>query len=472
MKRLFLLPLLALSLLAASQECPMGKAQSKAKMLALERLMQEYTVENYIDRLELAVAVREGEGEGESYGYGVVALNGSVVVPFDYQWILYERPEDLFLLLTNEGKIGFADLKGRMVIPPQYYNEGVMVGLDYFTDGMMCCMDTGGNYGIIDTAGRVVVPFTYASRLEISALPGMMYCQDEESGSVYMLRFDGDTVMGPFSFISMTSTGLLEVGVGDKRGFCDTSGRVVIPVEYDDYVYFIYGMAIVKRDGEIGVIDTAGRVVVPLSESLYGGTDAHFISPRLLAHFVGERCGVLDLDGREIIPHEYSFCYADSHDRIVMSSENRLYVYDTAGRLLEQYDYQQGWEEPSFSSFGTVVSKEDRWGLVDDDWRVVIPLCYREVEPLDGDHFRVLLDDGRNAIMDSTGAILVSGPYTQIGRLCEGIYSVTSYPNIDADQDALYTLEGLIDLYGNTTFSKKELKRMRHWMKHNNAITQ
>ena len=67
--------------------------------------------------------------------------------------------------------------------------------------------------------------------------------------------------------------GLARVEKNDKYGFIDKTGKVVIPLEYDDawnfkeglaQYDFKEGLAKVKKDDKWGRIDTTGKVVVPL----------------------------------------------------------------------------------------------------------------------------------------------------------------------------------------------------------------
>ena len=45
-----------------------------------------------------------------------------------------------------------------------------------------------------------------------------------------------------------------------KWGCIDTNGDLVIPCYYDDYLVFIEGLAIVKKDGDTVFIDPTGDV--------------------------------------------------------------------------------------------------------------------------------------------------------------------------------------------------------------------
>ena len=449
---------------ASGQEKVLTKAQSKAKMEALKRLEQRYIIDNYIDSLGLAV-VTSADPNGYD-PYGVVALDGRVVVPAEYQWINYEREPGIFLLLGDNGRVGCANRQGRIVVPLQYENEYLMMGDIYFFNGLMPCLDSNYKYGIIDTEGRVVVPFVYDGRLRIAdAGKRLMYLESESSEEMYLLRFNGDTVVGPFPYLELSTHGRVAVRIDDQWGYYDTTGRVVIPCQYDDWFFFSDGKAFVEKDGVIGIIDSTGRELVPLAEKRFEGDYATFLSPNRICLSRENKCGVVDMAGNVVIPFAYSYLFDYRDDMIVMAKEaGSLHLLDTMGRRLETYDIDYIYQDLAFSYGGIIVSRNDRWGFVDTNWQVVIPLRYKYMGQLDSSHFHALLDDGECALLDATGKVILTGPYETMQRRCNGIYSVTSYPNTDADSQATPYLQGYVDLYGNTTFSKKELERMKRWM--------
>ena len=50
---------------------------------------------------------------------------------------------------------------------------------------------------------------------------------------------------------------------GDRFGFVDRAGAVVVAPQYEDAAPFSEGFAAVKRDGRTGFIDRAGKVAIP-----------------------------------------------------------------------------------------------------------------------------------------------------------------------------------------------------------------
>ena len=86
-----------------------------------------------------------------------------------------------------------------------------------------------------------------------------------------------------YDYIDCLLDGLASVKRYGKYGFIDQTGKVVIPLKYDDALYFNEGLASVKRNGKWGFIDKDGKVMIPLKYD-----DAYH-------YFINGFTGVLDL---------------------------------------------------------------------------------------------------------------------------------------------------------------------------------
>lgn len=76
-----------------------------------------------------------------------------------------------------------------------------------------------------------------------------------------------------YDFIGIETAGYIRVDIGDKMGFMDIDGNIVIPIEYEnDGVYgYVQGngtYAIVKKDGKFGAVDMKNKTLVSFSYTL------------------------------------------------------------------------------------------------------------------------------------------------------------------------------------------------------------
>lgn len=174
-------------------------------------------------------------------------ISASIVLILSMQIVAQQRDKDdqLFPVKVN-GKYGYIDTKGTMVIRPQFdsahrFQEGlagVVMGGEKRTgrDGYIFYL--GGKFGYIDRKGKLVIP------------------------------------LGTFSFGRGFSEGLAEVGVNGCKGenctgYADKNGKLVINNQFSSGSEFREGLAVVEiPGGKRGVIDKNGKFVVP---AMYDG---------------------------------------------------------------------------------------------------------------------------------------------------------------------------------------------------------
>ncbi len=94
----------------------------------------------------------------------------------------------------EDGKFGFKDEKGKVIIAPKYS------GAEDFSEGL-ACVSLNDAWGFIDETGKVVIPFKY------------------NAGYGTGHKF---------------SQGLAAVNLNDKWGYIDKTGNTVIPFEYNE----------------------------------------------------------------------------------------------------------------------------------------------------------------------------------------------------------------------------------------------
>jgi hypothetical protein len=129
--------------------------------------------------------------------------------------------------VTLDGKTGFINIAGEIIIPPQY---GCARS---FAEGLAGVMNKSGRWGFIDTSGRYVIP-------------------------------------PEFDSVRSFSEGLAAFMIDDKWGFMDRRGKTVIPARFDGAHEFSEGLAVVEvhidanpDSGPLyGYVDKTGEMVI------------------------------------------------------------------------------------------------------------------------------------------------------------------------------------------------------------------
>ena len=167
----------------------------------------------------------------------------------------------------------------------------------------------------------------------------------------------------------------VEDATTDKVGFIDTTGRVVIPYQWDDAMCFSDGVAPVQdSNGKWGYIDKKGNLIVPC---------------RWKNHPYLNRNG-----------------YA-----IVKDDENKCGVIDMKGNVVVSCKWNDvGW----FGDNIFRVQDNNRWGLVDCAGKEIVPCCWMEIREL-REGFSIMTDtDGKQYVIDSKGDIVFASRWKEI----------------------------------------------------------
>jgi len=166
-----------------------------------------------------------------------------------------------------EGKYGFKDEQGRMIIEPQFtdimgFSEGLSaVAIGSKTEKINSLNITvGKDWGYIDTKGNWIIrpTFEYAG----SFSEGLANVR--VNNKYGYINKTGQFIIKPqFRNAFVFSEGLAVVISEDKKyGYINKEGSVAIEPQFDNAMRFIKGKAIVKIDGKRAIIDRSGKIIV------------------------------------------------------------------------------------------------------------------------------------------------------------------------------------------------------------------
>jgi len=165
------------------------------------------------------VKIKTGEYD---YKNGLIDSTGKEVITLKYGKLEY-YPKDNVLVFgeENTSKVGLMDIKGKVLIPPQYefWSKTVSKGLWPVGKNDIC--------GVVNLKNEIVVPFTYE----------MIESYSDEL-NVALAKKDG------------------------KYGFIDRTGKVIIPFMYKDGWSSSTYLA-VKKDDKWGIINVDNKIILP-----------------------------------------------------------------------------------------------------------------------------------------------------------------------------------------------------------------
>ena len=330
----------------------------------------------------------------------------------------------LFRIIKN-GKFGFIDGKGNVVIEPKF--DDVQ---DFSED--LALVSLNGKKGFIDKTGKlVVVPKDFEpingftdglARGNVTSRERYTKGYIDKSGK---LVIDNPQIWGACEF----SEGLACVTSG-KWGFVDTSGQFVIKPQFDEVSYFREGLASVKFWDESkasrhkqGYIDKTGNVIIKpqydVAQSFSEGLAAVGLK-------VGDdyQFGFIDKTGTMRIKPQFEWTYSFSDGLAAVQISGKWGFIEKGGSLIikPQFDKVEG-----FSEGLAAVAVKGKWGFIDKTGRFIIEPQFNEVHSFsDGIAFVKIGSYDATAIIDVVGAFDTEGKWGYIDKTGKYIWQPTN----------------------------------------------
>ena len=181
---------------------------------------------------------------------GFVDKTGSEAIPFTFKHA--GRFVDGLCWAETENACGFINRDGKFELTGDYktlvLDEGIECGnsplCPTFSEGLAWVCNKDGKFGYIDKTGKVVIPFRYEA------------CYDDES-ELYYQQPCYDFHDGLARICDKTT---------EKYGYIDREGNEVFPCQFGYAEDIKEGVAIVERDGQYGFIDAKGNCTLGMGK--------------------------------------------------------------------------------------------------------------------------------------------------------------------------------------------------------------
>lgn len=170
-----------------------------------------------------------------------------------------------------EGNWGYIDTTGKMRVPCKYryahvYSSGYAKVLEQVSDSDGA--DLGVEQKLIDPNGNVLGSQTFSFVFDMSeniSLVSKLGTGDQflfTAPDAKLVAIESEIIQ-PGEFIRMGnfSDGLADVEISGKWGFLNTIGKIAISAEYEYVSPFRLGHAFVVREGQLQVISQTGKTV-------------------------------------------------------------------------------------------------------------------------------------------------------------------------------------------------------------------
>jgi hypothetical protein len=365
----------------------------------------------------------------------------------------------------------------------------VRTAFDWKYGGGRFAVQLGERWGFFDTSGKEVVPARF------SHIYGFADGFWDVTGDVKnptktgMLQVDGNGLLKNCSYVASGSLheGLARVWVGNKAGFVDAKGKLVIPAKFvwaDDFhdgvsLVVINGKrvpgSISRWDGEKGAIDTSGNLLFEHQfyyvdsfhcglarvwqqstpdESRKSLTEQVQAGRSLFPTIARSRpLGFINKTGQLIIRFDREgntgpVCANSFSEGLAVAWLGGKYGYiDATGRfaVVPQFDYAR-----DFADGLAAVKKEGKWGFIDKNGNFVIQPRFSEIfnpavfslgaPARFCDGLIPAKENEKWGFIDKTGAFVIEPIYPEVREFSEGLAAVA----VGVDRSDLYRASGML----------------------------
>jgi WG containing repeat len=362
---------------------------------------------------------------------GLIDFNGNIVVPFMYDYIYTSENENWVVEIGEQ--YGMINKNNKIIIPIKYQyvteaNENIII------------VKENNKYGFIGEDGKAITKNIYKEVERFYEKKAAVVLEDN-SGTI--INVEGKEMFKPLKNIQFKDIkkGLFKVYniVTKKSGVYNENGREIIPLIYDeielgdDYIK-------VKKNNKYGTLDRENNIKIPLEyNEIYYRNNNQFICTKqklyavinnknetiiplnynhiemvdekyFFARALDSTTGVMDLNGKEILPVEYKI-YGNCNGKIFASKKDIFYIInleDIENKIeinIDQFKTKHAsWY--FYNDCSLVAIKNNKYGIVDIDNNIVIPFEYDDVQKLYFKSNYIVKMNGKYGIINKENKII------------------------------------------------------------------
>lgn len=195
---------------------------------------------------------------GNEDKFGIISKKGIAAVNQEYEQMIY-LGNNLYKAKKNN-KWGVLTGSGNIKVPFEY-----QVIAD-FSEGKALAAKNG-KCGVINIEGKILIPFKYIfneNLINTAIFKNGYIVIKQKLKSVLMDSVGSKFNAANFDDVGMIGSGLIPVKKNKKWGYANLNGKIKINIQYQEVFPFENGFAKVIFKNKTGIIDTSGKVILPI----------------------------------------------------------------------------------------------------------------------------------------------------------------------------------------------------------------
>ena len=331
--------------------------------------------------------------------YGLINMDGTEILPCEYEEIKALQGVENAILLQKEGKYGIVNNEGKTLIEPNYVE---IQGLGKEASQGFIVKNQEEKYGIIDISNKQVLETKYDA---ISKIHEGDYYVVTENGKQKVVKKDGTEILnGEYdeivAILKNPENGIIYKD-NEKYGLMNLEGTKIIAENYDDLKEAKTGIFIVKQKDNYGIIDQEGKTLVEVKykginynekADIYITEDENYNNEILNGNYeikltgmvtnIDDERGYIEIKQEEGYKY-YNFKFEEQKEADIFKT-NTLFVskkdgkygfLDKDGNVVVDYIYDDATMQNTYGYAG--IKKDGKWGVVDRNGKVIQEPTYK-----------------------------------------------------------------------------------------------
>ena len=189
--------------------------------------------------------------------FGICRKNGTIIDSAKYDVIgtlINGRA-----IITQKGKLGYVNGEGKIILDIKYDEFPNFIEIGQF-NGVYAVVRLKGKYGIIDNYGKFLILATYSQLSKFSSL--IAFTKGKGWGFIDMTN---NVVISPrFDFAESFNDGYASVEKASLVGLINPKDSITIPIAFTDIKRLDKQLVLVNLNNSHGVYDVTGKIIVPV----------------------------------------------------------------------------------------------------------------------------------------------------------------------------------------------------------------
>ena len=220
--------------------------------------------------------------------------------------------------------------------------------------------------------------------------------------SIIYRRIEASMVL---SYAGSFHEGLAAIGVGEKRGYINKNGKIVIPLNYSSASDFHDGVAEVSKDNKRFFINKQGQTIFTCPDDYWVEDFSEglaIVKKRGVYKensIVEAECGFINKQGVMVVPAKYARDEISKfHNGLARLKKNNFWGFiGKNGSFVIPNVYE---DAKDFSEGLAFVKKNSLWGAIDNRGNVIIPFQYKDAGFFYDGLAQVTVVDGGEFLID------------------------------------------------------------------------